>query len=175
MPQSVVWPIGGQKVPDQPVQTTQEPIEPPNGLYNARVDDKGRLKLPSGFQEFFGALAEKKLYITTVDEEVGQIYPIAVWRLNRKLFNDLPDPARAARVSFLADEYGADSEMDAQGRILLPVELRRLLEIENQNVKLRAFKGHIEILNERVYQGRKNDPARNAKEDADALFRAGMQ
>ncbi len=65
--------------------------------------------------------------------------------------------------------------MDAQGRILLPVELRRLLEIENQNVKLRAFKGHIEILNERVYQSRKNDPARNAKEDADALFRAGMQ
>ncbi len=160
---------------DQVVPTIQEPVEPPNGLYNARVDEKGRLKLPAGFQEFFGALPEKKLYITTVDEEVGQIYPISVWRVNRKLFNELDDPARAARVSFLADEYGGDSEMDSQGRILLPVELRRLLEVESRNVKLRAFKGHIEILNEKVYLSRKNDPARNAKEDANALFKAGMQ
>jgi DNA-binding transcriptional regulator/RsmH inhibitor MraZ len=162
-------------VPDQPILTEQAPIEPPNGLHNAHVDDKGRLKLPEGFKAYFGALKEKKLYITTVDAEVGQIYPIASWRLNRNIFNDLPDPELAARVSFLADEYGGDSEMDGQGRILLPVTLRRFLEVENQNVKLRSFKGHIEILSERVYLARKNDPARNAKKDADALFRAGMQ
>ena len=28
-------------------------VEPPRGMYPARVDDKGRLKLPVGFQDFF--------------------------------------------------------------------------------------------------------------------------
>ena len=44
--------------------------EPPNGMYPARVDDKGRLKLPVGFQEYISGLPEKKLFVTSLDRRI---------------------------------------------------------------------------------------------------------
>jgi len=46
-------------------------------MYPARVDDKGRLKLPVGFQQYFAGLQEKKLFVTSLDRRIGQIYSIA--------------------------------------------------------------------------------------------------
>src|SRR5258705_9013214 len=105
-------------------------------MYPARVDDKGRLKLPVCFQEYFSALTEKKLFVTSLDRRIGQIYPIAVWRENKKFLNDhRQNPKAASRISFNADDMGADSEMDGQGRVLLPPEMRRELGIENESVR----------------------------------------
>lgn len=162
-------------MPDLAPPISDSPNDAPNGLHAAKVDDKGRLKLPVKFQEYLAKFAEKKLYITSIDEQTGQIYDIATWRENRKLFNKHPDPKRASRVSFLADVYGDDGEVDAQGRLLLPVELRRLLGCENQTVRLRAFRGHIEILNDALYQQRKLEAGRSPREDADEMYLAGMQ
>ena len=36
-------------------------VELPRGRYPGRLDDKGRLKLPAAFKEFFDGLPEKKL------------------------------------------------------------------------------------------------------------------
>jgi MraZ protein len=55
-------------------------VEPPRGMYPARLDDKGRVKLPTSFQQFFGALREKKLFVTSLDRRIAQIYPMVVWR-----------------------------------------------------------------------------------------------
>lgn len=150
--------------------------EPPNGRYPARVDDKGRLKLPVGFQQFFAGLSEKKLFCTSLDRRIGQIYPIATWRENKKFLNEYrEDPKAAARISFNAQDLGADSEMDNQGRVLLPPEMRRELGIENQTVHLIAFKGRIEILSETIYAEKKRLAAASAEEDQDKLERSGLQ
>ena len=145
-------------------------------MYPARVDDKGRLKLPVVFQEYFGSLEEKKLFVTSLDRRIGQIYPIANWRANRNFFSEYRDnPKVAQNVAFNANDLGADSEMDAQGRILLPPELRRELGIENQPVRIFSYKGRVQIYSDSVYQQKKLQAAESSETDVETLEAAGFQ
>ena len=149
--------------------------EPPNGMYPARVDDKGRLKLPVGFQEYFAGLPEKKLFVTSLDRRIGQIYPIANWREAKKfLYGQTENSKPARRIAFNAQDLGADSEMDNQGRVLLPPEMRRELGIENQSVRLFHYKGRIEILSETIYQERKREAAGSSEADLETLEGVGL-
>ena len=145
-------------------------------MYPARVDDKGRLKLPVGFQEYFAGLPEKKLFVTSLDRRIGQIYPIANWREAKKfLYGQTENSKPARRIAFNAQDLGADSEMDNQGRVLLPPEMRRELGIENQSVRLFHYKGRIEILSEARYAERKQAASEAAAADLEALEDAGLQ
>ena len=150
-------------------------VEPPRGMYPARLDDKGRLKLPVGFQRFYQVLREKALFVTSLDRRTAQIYPMAVWRENEKFFeNYREDPKILRNVAFNANDLGAESEMDGQGRILFPPELRRELGIENQNVRLYSYRGRIEVLSEPIYEERKSEAARMSAEDVAKLEAAGL-
>ena len=150
-------------------------VEPPRGMYPGRLDDKGRVKLPVAFQQFFAALREKKLFVTSLDRRIAQIYPMAIWRRNEKFFDTYREDPRIARnVAFNAADLGAESEMDSQGRILFPPELRRALGIENQPVRLFAYRGRIEILSEAVYEERKREASQTAADDVSKLEAAGL-
>jgi MraZ protein len=150
-------------------------VEPPRGMYPARVDDKGRLKLPIGFQDFFRALREKQLFVTSMDRKIALIYPIAIWRENEKFFEAYrDDPKKARSAAFNANELGSEAEMDSQGRILLSPELRREVGVEDQAVRIYAHKGKIEILSEKVYQERKQEAAQLTDDDLSALQTAGL-
>jgi MraZ protein len=150
-------------------------VEPPRGMYPSRLDDKGRLKMPATFQQFFNALREKKLFVTSLDRRIAQIYPMAVWRQNEKFFDTYRDDPRLARnVAFNAADLGAEAEMDSQGRILFPAELRRELGIENQPVRLFAYRGRIEVLSEALYEQRKQEASQTAPEEVAKLEAAGL-
>src|SRR6185312_11474524 len=133
-------------------------VEPPRGMYPGRLDDKGRCKLPTAFQHYFAALPEKKLFVTSLDRRIAQIYPMEVWRQNEKFFESYRDnPKVAKKIAFNAADLGAEAEMDSQGRITFPTELRRELQMEDQTVRLYAYKGRIEILTEKIYEDRKRE------------------
>ncbi|SPE34397.1 Protein MraZ [Candidatus Sulfopaludibacter sp. SbA3] len=144
-------------------------------MYPARLDDKGRVKLPTSFQQYFLALREKKLFVTSLDRRIAQIYPMEVWRQNEKFFDAYRDDPRVSRnVAFNAADLGAESEMDSQGRILFSPELRRELGIENQPVHLFAYRGRIEVLSEKTYEERKREAAQTAADDVSKLEAAGL-
>jgi len=144
-------------------------------MYPARVDEKGRLKLPVGFQDFFKALREKQLFVTSMDRKVALIYPIAIWRGNEKFFEAYrDDPKKARCAAFNANELGSEAEMDSQGRILLSPELRREVGIEDQPVRIYAHKGKVEILSEKIYQERKQEAVDLSANDLVDLQRAGL-
>ena len=69
--------------------TTIPPVEFPRGRFPGKLDDKGRLKLPADFQKFFNGLAETKLFLTSLDRSIAQLYPIAEWRKNELFFENL--------------------------------------------------------------------------------------
>ena len=148
--------------------------EPPNGMYPARVDDKGRLKLPVGFQQY---LTGKSLFVTSLDRRIGCIYISSDWRDSKKFLDDYkgPDAAAAARIVFNAQDLGADAEVDGQGRLLLPPEMRRELGFENQSVRLYASKAHIRIMSESLYEERKKQAAALAQADLAMLEGAGLR
>jgi len=149
--------------------------EPPRGMYPGKLDEKGRLKLPADFQQFFNALREKKLFVTSLDRRIAQIYPMETWRQNEKFFETYREDPKAARmVAFNAADLGAEAEPDAQGRITFPPELRRQLGIENAPVRLFAYKGRIEVLSEQIYEERRREATELKPEDVNRLESAGL-
>jgi MraZ protein len=150
-------------------------VEPPRGMYPGKLDEKGRVKLPAAFQQYFAALREKRLFVTSLDRRIAQIYPMPVWRQNEKFFENYREDPRAARnIAFNAADLGAETEMDAQGRVLFSPELRRELGIENQAVRLFAYRGRIEVLSERIYEERRRQAMETPAEDLSKLEAAGL-
>lgn len=150
-------------------------IEPPRGMYPSRLDDKGRCKMPAAFQQYLSALTEKKLFVTSLDRRIAQIYPMEVWRQNEKFFeNYRENPALAKKIAFNAADLGVEAEMDGQGRITFPPELRRELGLEDQTIRLYAYKGRIEILSERIYEERKREALATDPKDVETLEGAGL-
>ncbi|MFN3322643.1 MAG: hypothetical protein ACK5AZ_04030 [Bryobacteraceae bacterium] len=150
-------------------------VEPPRGFYPARVDDKGRLKLPVRFQEYLGSLPEKRLFVTSLDGSIARIYPNSVWKENEEIFrNNRTNPRAAQRIAFLANALGADAEMDGQGRVLLPPELRRKLGIENQSVQLLFYRGRVDIYSQELYERELRLAEESQAEDLLALEESGL-
>jgi MraZ protein len=161
--------------PETPVATATN-VEAPRGMYPARLDDKGRLKLPATFQQFFANLGERKLFVTSLDRRIAQIYPMAIWRQNEIFFESYrEDPELAENVAFNAADLGAEAEMDSQGRITVNPDLRRELNLEGQELHLFAYKGRVEILNETLYRERKQSAMQEPRKAQAALERAGLR
>ena len=95
------------------------------GNHPARVDEKGRLKVPAEFKRLVDERYGNEFYITSRDGVVAEMYPVEEWRRIEeklaKLSNFNPSKKRFLnKVNY----YGQMVEMDAQGRLLLPQILR---------------------------------------------------
>lgn len=95
------------------------------GNHTARVDEKGRLKLPAEFKrpvtENYGSL----FYITSKDGKVAEIYPLKEWEKIEEKLAAIPSfhPAKK-KLMDRVNYYGQTVEIDTQGRLLLPQILR---------------------------------------------------
>jgi len=115
------------------------------------------------------------LFVTSLDRHIAQIYPIQVWRENLKFFETYRDnPKLAKKIAFNAADLGAEAEMDSQGRITFPSDLRRELGMEDQTVRPYAYKGRIEILTEKIYEERKREALTTEAADVETLESAGL-
>lgn len=151
-------------------------VEPPHSIAQARVDDKGRLKLPAEFLEYLKKLGVERVFITTVDLELARIYPISVWKSNEVLFSNAGDLAELAEdVAYIAKYFGGDSEIDAQGRVLMPAELRRRLSLESQAVFLDCYHGRINVAGKVVHEARFHRAMANLGEKVKTLEKKGLK
>lgn len=95
------------------------------GNWPAKIDDKGRLKVPNGFRTTIQKDYGGELFVTSATGESVRIYPMPVWVEIESRISKMPSthPARQkflARVNF----YGATAELDPQGRVLIQPRLR---------------------------------------------------
>jgi MraZ protein len=158
-------------------------VQTPLGIYPARVDERGRLKLPTDFQEFLKEVflvegSEQRLFITSLDLLTIRIYPVSVWKFNENLLEqDTEDPQTAADLAFLAKDMGGASEIDSQGRVLLPSPLRDLLKLNGEPVPvyLECYKGRISVLTEEGYQAQRTRARENAAEKAARMEKRGLR
>lgn len=101
------------------------------GRFSHTLDAKGRLAVPARFRE---GLAEGLVLTRGIDRCLA-VYPLAAWtpladRVSALPFTD-PDARNFRRMVFAE---AIDLHLDAQGRILLPPELRRYAEIDRDAV-----------------------------------------
>ena len=93
------------------------------GNHPTRVDEKGRLKIPADFKRVVDELYTAQFFITSVNGERAQIWPMPEWQKKEELALNSRDVAVKKwldRTSY----YGQVAEMDAQGRVLIPQVLR---------------------------------------------------
>jgi MraZ protein len=149
--------------------------EPPRGIYPTRVDEKGRLKLPADFHKYFAESGATKVFVTSFDGHIARIYPIPVWKQVEKLLREGGDDSEAAEdLWFTAMDFGADAEADAQGRLLMPSNLRREMGVENQQVYLEYYRGHVNVFGTSVYEERRKRAAENRNDKLKAFEKRGM-
>ena len=91
----------------------------------ARVDEKGRLKVPADFERHIDEKYGAEFYITSRDGKVAEIYPVEEWRRIEEKLSKLSN-FNPSKKKFLnkVNYYGQMVEMDAQGRLLMPQILR---------------------------------------------------
>ena len=153
------------------------PVDSPRGFFSAHVDDKGRLKLPVELQQYLTAIGDEKYFVTSVDDRIARIYPISVWKGNEKVLEALAidDPDAAEALAFVANDYGAETKVDPQGRMILPTDLRRALSLENQEVRLDCTEGAINIYSKSEYEERKRKAKDSLAEKLRTAKRKGFK
>lgn len=100
------------------------------GSAPAKIDDKGRLKIPTPFRTFMEERWGSEVFITSVVGDSALIYPLPEWEAIESRLAALPSTHRSAmkyleRVNY----FGQQGKLDAQGRIVVPPILRESAEI----------------------------------------------
>jgi MraZ protein len=91
----------------------------------ARIDDKGRLKVPNAFRSVLESKYGRDLFLTSLTGEYVRIYPMPVWLETEEKLGRMPS-THPARLRFLdrVSYFGQTGELDAQGRVIIPSRLR---------------------------------------------------
>ena len=91
----------------------------------ARVDDKGRLKIPNAFRFLLESKYGRELFLTSLTGEYVRIYPMPVWLEIEQKLGKMPS-THPSKLRFLdrVNYFGQAAELDAQGRVIIPLRLR---------------------------------------------------
>lgn len=91
----------------------------------ASIDDKGRLKVPNAFRSLLESKYGRELFLTSLSGEYVRIFPMPVWLDLEQKLAQMPS-THPSKLRFLdrINYFGQAAELDAQGRVLIPVRLR---------------------------------------------------
>ena len=121
------------------------------GSAPARIDDKGRLKVPGLFRPDIQDRQGPDVFVTSLTGECVQIYPMPAWlEIERKL-SAMPGN-HPSRLKFLdrVNYYGQTSELDGQGRLVIPQHLRESASIVGE-VRVFGRINYLEVWNEKRF------------------------
>ena len=95
------------------------------GNLYTKIDDKGRLKIPTAFRARIAEKYGEALYVTSVTGESVRIYPMPVWvRIEEKLAQVPSTHPSRLRFFDRVNYFGQPAEFDKQGRVSIHGRLR---------------------------------------------------
>ena len=143
------------------------------GHATAKVDSKGRLKIPA---EFLTGLLElcgesREVFLTSRDGRMVLVYPLAVWEEHERQLSELPstDPnveLYLRTVSF----WGKETTIDAAGRVLVHPLLREAAGV-NGTASVFGKQRLIEICDFETFR---HQPPVLSREQLEALAQYGV-
>ena len=124
------------------------------GSAPTKIDDKGRLKIPTDFRRLLEERYGLDLFVTSVTGDSALLYPLPVWEEIEARLAATPSTDRAKmryleRVSY----YGQQVRLDVQGRILIPQILRESASI-NGDVVVSGQLNHLVVWNHERFVAR---------------------
>ena len=118
------------------------------GSVQTRIDDKGRLKIPTMFRGVIQDQHGPDVFVTSVTGESVRIYPMPVWLEVEQKLSKMP-ANHPSRLKFLdrVNYFGQTSELDGQGRIVVSQLLRDSASIVG-DVRVFGKIDYLEVWNE---------------------------
>jgi len=123
------------------------------GNHPAKVDEKGRLKVPSAFKQLLDAQHVTQFYVTSADGKSAEIWPLPEWEKREAQlaeYSTLDDAVQ--KYLNLTSYYGQQVEMDNQARIVLPQILRGAAKLDAE-VAVMGKINYLEVHNLAQFEG----------------------
>ena len=143
------------------------------GNYTARIDAKGRLKVPTPFRRLIDEKHGGEFYITSLSGDNVRIYPLREWESIEQRLSLLPsmDPARRKFLD-RTNYFGQQSTIDGQGRILIHPLLRKSAGVMGDVVVL-GYLTYLEVWEIDVFRATKLSEAYTEDDEA-AISKLGI-
>lgn len=118
------------------------------GSTSARIDDKGRLKIPSTYRTDLQSAYGRDVFVTSLTGESVLVYPMPVWLDVQRRLAQVPStlPAKKKYLDWV-NYYGLPGEVDPQGRLLIQPALRESARMQGE-VRVLGLTDHFEVWNE---------------------------
>jgi MraZ protein len=118
------------------------------GVTNLTLDKKGRVVMPSRYRERLQERCGGKLIVTADVDLCLLIYPLQDWEEIEHRLQRLPnlDP-QVRKFQRLTVGHASEVELDGQGRVLLPPNLRTYAALDRDAVLVGQFT-HFELWDE---------------------------
>lgn len=113
------------------------------GSNRLTIDEKGRLAVPARVRAQLAEEYGKQIAIT-LGPECIEIYPSPVFRRMAEQIQKIPDRAKRVVMQRLFVGHAVESEIDGQGRVLIPPMLRERLQL-GADVVLAGLNDHFEL------------------------------
>jgi MraZ protein len=140
------------------------------GEYQHNIDPKKRLALPSKFRKELGG----KVVVTRGLDKCLFVYPSKTWKELAEKLGTLPMGESATRSFVRLMLAGAvDSDVDSQGRILLPEYLKEYAGL-GRLVTVAGLFNRLEIWDEKKWKSYKTNAEKNTDEIAEQLGKLGI-
>jgi MraZ protein len=144
------------------------------GNHPARIDDKGRLKVPNGFRTAIESQWGQDMFVTSLNGDYVRLYPMAVWLEIERRLAAMPS-THPSKVRFLyhVNFFGQVTTLDRQGRLVIPPHLRERAAMVGE-VSVLGLQNHLAVWNLRRLEERllKKEPF--TEEDGRLLAEHGI-
>jgi len=116
--------------------------------FEYRIDEKGRVPIPPRFRDFL----KDGVILTPSAEKCITAYTIAEWKkLSATLTTESVTPSKLRRLNRALFAGAFRTQVDGQGRIALPVQLREYAEIEEE-VVIAGANNYFELWNKERWE-----------------------
>ncbi len=123
------------------------------GDYTCKVDNKGRVLLPSAFIKQLPAKTQDRFVVKKdIFENCLVLYPMQEWEYQNKLIRSKINPYKKEHNIFLRNFYRGTAELllDSSTRLLLPKRLLSVVGIEKEII-MAGQDSKIEIWSKKAY------------------------
>lgn len=143
------------------------------GNCTVRMDEKGRIKIPSVYRRFIDESYDSEFYVTSILGDCARLYPMPEWLAVEQKLKTRGTMDQAVR-KFLdrTNYFGQPAEMDSQGRILIHPRLRGSAELVG-DVEVLGYLQYLEVWSADKFKARL-DSQPYTEDDAASLAALGI-
>jgi len=118
----------------------------------AKVDEKGRLKVPASFRSVLEPQYGGEFFVTSLRGDCVLVYPVQVYaELEARLIQASKFEPVVRKLRTSLNYFGQSSSMDPQGRVLIHPLLRERASIDGE-VAVLGQQNHLEVWNRSKFE-----------------------